>query len=167
MTTLVTVGNLKRPFTRLLDSVREAVDALSKPIVVQHGPARYEDPRCVCVEKLSAAEYRATLEAASLVICHAGQGSLLEAAALRKPIVTLPRLARHGEHVDDHQIEFAEYFVERGWAVIPRDGETLAEAAERATPPIDAPVLSFAAANETVSRFVQMEASDMGLYGGG
>ena len=166
MTTFVTVGNLKRPFTRLLDGVRDVIEQLSKPIVVQHGPARFEDPRCVCAEKLLAVEYRATLEAASLVICHASQGSLLEAVALQKPIVTLPRLARHGEHVDDHQIEFAEYFVERGWAVIPRDGETLAEAAARAVPPIDAPVLNFTAVTETVSRFVRMEARDMGLYGG-
>jgi UDP-N-acetylglucosamine transferase subunit ALG13 len=166
MTTFVTVGNLNRPFTRLLDGVRDVADMLTKPIVVQHGPARFDDPRCVCVEKLSAAEYRATLEAASLVICHAGQGSLLEAAALRKPIVTVPRLARHGEHIDDHQIEFAEYFVERGWAVIPRDGETLAEAAARAVVPVEVPVLGFDALAETVSRFVRREAGELGLDDG-
>ena len=37
---------------------------------------------------------------------------------------------------------------------------------KRAVPPIDAPVLNFTAVAETVSRFVWMEARDIGLRGG-
>lgn len=165
MTTLVTVGNAPRPFTRLLDLVIASADELPKPIVVQHGPARFDDKRCEAVEKLVATEYRRRLEASSLVICHAGQGALLEAAALGKPIVTLPRLARLGEHIDDHQIEFAEYFVERGWAVMPREGESLTEAAARARPPLDAPSPNFDKLALTVTGIVNEEATRRGLRG--
>jgi len=45
------------------------------------------------------------MENAEYVVCHAGSG-LISAAlrAGRRPLV-LPRLARHGEHFDDHQTQ--------------------------------------------------------------
>lgn len=54
---------------------------------------------------------------ADVVVTHSGVGSVLDCLeAGRKPVV-IPRLSRHGEHVDDHQLEFTNWLVESGLAV--------------------------------------------------
>ncbi len=163
MTTLVTVGNTPRPFPRLLRLVTDSLAELPKPVVVQHGPAPFSDPGCLCVEKLPAPEYRRWLEEASLVICHAGQGAMLEAAALRKPIIAVPRLAHLGEHIDDHQIQLAEFFAEHGWVVLPKLGESLAAAAARAAVPSGAPLPDFTGLTDTVMGLIDAEARRRGV----
>ena len=49
-----------------------------------------------------------SIEKASLVIAHAGQGSTRMLANMKASFVLLPRLKRYGEHVDDHQMELAK-----------------------------------------------------------
>lgn len=165
MSTLVTVGNSTQPFIRLLNMVAASLDGLPRPVIVQHGPAPFDDRRCVCIGKLPKLDYHRHLANASLVICHAGQGALLEAAALGKAIVTVPRLAELDEHVDDHQIEFAEFFVERGWAVVPSPGETLVEAMARISMPNAAVVPDFTRLSDKVTALMREEAAALGLQG--
>jgi UDP-N-acetylglucosamine transferase subunit ALG13 len=43
------------------------------------------------------------------VVCHAGDGSILAAVRAGHVPVVLPRLARYGEAVDDHQLELAAH----------------------------------------------------------
>ena len=52
MSTFVSVGNAKQPFKRLLEAVQENAGILPKPVVVQFGHNRFEDPRFECVEFL-------------------------------------------------------------------------------------------------------------------
>ena len=133
--------------------------------MVQHGPAPFSDERCECATKLSASDYRWRLENASLVVCHAGQGALLEAAALGKSIITVPRLARLGEHVDDHQIEFAGFFEEQGWAVVPASGESLMDAITRIPPQAAVPPPDFARLARKVTELITEQAELLGLDG--
>lgn len=44
----------------------------------------------------------------SLIVAHAGMGSILSALRSRKPIIVLPRLAAMGEHRSDHQVATAK-----------------------------------------------------------
>lgn len=58
-------------------------------------------------------ELLAEIATADAVVCHAGSGTLRDAlAAGHRPIV-VPRLARHREHVNDHQLELAEALGDR------------------------------------------------------
>jgi UDP-N-acetylglucosamine transferase subunit ALG13 len=66
---------------------------------------------------LPAHELRSAMERADLVVCHAGCGSALTALEAGHRPVLVPRQARHGEHVDDHQREIAEELEGRGLAV--------------------------------------------------
>ena len=50
---------------------------------------------------------------ADVVIAHAGVGSILMALACGKAPIVLPRLARHGEHIDDHQLDIARLLDQR------------------------------------------------------
>ncbi len=66
-------------------------------------------------------------------ICEPGRfsNSLLEALSLGHRPIILPRLAEHGEHVDDHQVELAESLFERSLAVDARLGPAAVEEALR------------------------------------
>lgn len=62
---------------------------------------------------LSPTEFDKSMEQCSLIVAHAGMGSILSALRLRKPIVVLPRLAAMGEHRSDHQVATAKRMGER------------------------------------------------------
>lgn len=62
-------------------------------------------------------ELRAAIAEADLVISHAGTGSALTAFELGKAPLLLPRSARHGEHIDDHQLLTSAELTRRGLAV--------------------------------------------------
>jgi UDP-N-acetylglucosamine--N-acetylmuramyl-(pentapeptide) pyrophosphoryl-undecaprenol N-acetylglucosamine transferase len=103
----VGVGTHSQQFDRLLRLVDRAAGEgiLPAPLVAQGGSSTYR-PRHYQLRKwLSPEEVADAIRDAKYVICHAGAGLLSSALrAGRRPLV-LPRLARHGEHYDDHQTQ--------------------------------------------------------------
>jgi UDP-N-acetylglucosamine transferase subunit ALG13 len=107
----VTVGNATQPFVRLL----RAVDGLAgqgffrdEEVVIQaRHVGGFVPEHCRLVPVLSEGEYRVHVNEASLVICHAGAGSLYHAFAAGKVPVVMPRRKSLGEHVED-QYAFVE-----------------------------------------------------------
>ena len=59
-------------------------------------------------------ELVALMTRAEAVICHAGVGTIVTALKAGHVPVVIPRLAAHGEHVDDHQMDIATKFGDRG-----------------------------------------------------
>ena len=80
------------------------------------------------------------LRDADLVVCHGGTGSLITALREGCRTIVIPRLFERGEHYDNHQVEIARAFAERGLvSVVENDGEFEAKLAEaRARPPVRA-----------------------------
>lgn len=58
--------------------------------------------------------YRERVEAATLLVAHAGAGTILTALERGKAILVMPRRAALGECRDDQQIATARAFAERG-----------------------------------------------------
>ncbi|AYF98919.1 glycosyltransferase [Protaetiibacter intestinalis] len=83
------------------------------------------------------AELTAAIEEADLVVAHAGVGAAVTAIEAGKCPVLVPRLARHHEHIDDHQVQIAQELARRGLAVhaTPEQlsSELLLDAARRST----------------------------------
>jgi GlcNAc-P-P-Und epimerase len=105
--TFVGVGTHSQPFDRLLKMVDRAVGdgVLPKPVVAQGGPSRYRPQHYELQAVLPPDEVDEAVQNARHVVCHAGSGLITSALrAGRKPLV-LARLARHGEHFDDHQLQ--------------------------------------------------------------
>jgi UDP-N-acetylglucosamine transferase subunit ALG13 len=104
-------------------------------VVIQHGhTAPRSQLQAEWHEFLSTDEMRATISAASTVICHAGVGCIMTALARdRRPIV-LPRLRGHGEHVDDHQLQIARELDACGLVTMHREGDSLATTLSRVRP---------------------------------
>ena len=132
MTTFVSVGNATQPFNRLLDKVAEIVYRLPPPVIVQHGSTVFQAPTCEVHAFLSMEDFSKWVAAASLVISHAGAGSIIHAVRAGRIPVVMPRRVGRGEHVDDHQLEFAMELEKVGKAVVAMEPDDLEGAISRA-----------------------------------
>lgn len=106
--TLVTVGNGRQAFFRLLDAVGLIAHALPRPVIVQCGHTPFSSPHLEVRNFVENEEFLRLLDAAVLVISHAGAGTIIQAVRAGHVPVVMPRLARFGEVLDDHQLELAE-----------------------------------------------------------
>ena len=130
--TILTLGTHEQPFPR---AVRIAASlARGEPLLVQHGstPPDRDLPNVSWVELLGLDELTEAMREASLVVAHAGVGSIVLALRAGKRPVVIPRLAARGEHVDDHQVQIAKRLDERGLVVACMDEAGIEAAAERA-----------------------------------
>lgn len=125
----VTVGTNEARFDRLV----RAVEALGGPeeLVVQHGPSPVRPSGATCVDYLSFEDLTEHIRRASLVVMHAGVGSILAALANGVRPVVVPRLKRFGEAVDDHQLMFGRRAHAEGLVELVEDPDALPEAAAR------------------------------------
>jgi UDP-N-acetylglucosamine transferase subunit ALG13 len=120
-----TVGTNEAAFDRLVAAVGEL--DLDEELIVQRGSSRIELSNATVHDYLSFDEMAALSRSARAIVSHAGVGSVLVAlAAGHRPIV-VPRLAEHGEAVDDHQLTFARRFAAEGLVTL-ADSSTLAAA---------------------------------------
>lgn len=134
LSTFVSVGNATQPFHRLLDAVCELVHQLPQPVFVQYGSA--QDficcPSCHAVAFMEMQAFERQVAEAELLILHAGAGSVIHAVRAGKVPVVMPRRAHLGEHVDDHQLEFARELAAAGKVVMCEDVSELADAVAEA-----------------------------------
>jgi UDP-N-acetylglucosamine--N-acetylmuramyl-(pentapeptide) pyrophosphoryl-undecaprenol N-acetylglucosamine transferase len=70
-----------------------------------------------------AAEFSTAIEAADVIVAHAGAGIALTALDAGKVPILVPRVASLGEHIDDHQGEIARHLAVAGLAVAADAGE--------------------------------------------
>ena len=122
----VTTGTNGTPFDRLL----LALDALgsSEPLIVQHGPSTIRPRSAECVDFVGFDRLAELVRSADRVVAHAGVGTVLVSLINgRKPFV-VPRLARYGEAVDDHQLHFARRLDREGLVKLVEDPAGLSEA---------------------------------------
>ena len=108
-----TLGTIIFPFDRAVDWLEILLkeELITEPVLFQHGAtsvARLDHPLLTSVTSLSKTEMQRSIKQASLVIAHAGQGSTRMLAKMGASFVLLPRLKRHYEHIDDHQLLFAQ-----------------------------------------------------------
>jgi UDP-N-acetylglucosamine transferase subunit ALG13 len=101
----VTVGTHEQPFQRLLDEVERLAGSTDLEFVCQLGPAN-AGPTYEWTRLTSPAVMADRIASAEVVICHGGPATIIEALNCGKPVVLVPRQAKYGEHVDDHQLAF-------------------------------------------------------------
>ena len=115
------VGNEKRPFSRLLDEVCSAEEflknSLSGPIqlcvTVQHGHTPRLNTDWEYYRFLSYEEHVEELKSADLVLGHAGAGLLTDTINAGKRPFLLPRKQNLSEHLNDHQEQLFTFGLER------------------------------------------------------
>ena len=126
----MSVGNLKKPFVRLLHAVSDNVATLPGPVIVQHGHSPFLDSNCTAVPFLKMEEFQQRVADAAVVILHGGAGSIITALqAGQKPIV-MARRASLDEHVDEHQQELVRELSAAGRILVAEDAASLRRAVE-------------------------------------
>lgn len=108
----LTVGT-QEPFDRLVKAVDEWAGTHDIPVFGQLGrltPESYRPINFQFEQFIGADEYQERLEACSLLIAHAGMGSIISALTYGKPLLMMARRASFGEHRNEHQLATAERF---------------------------------------------------------
>jgi UDP-N-acetylglucosamine transferase subunit ALG13 len=108
-----------RPLAEIDDAVRQGL--LTDEIVVQSGNTQYESPHMTLVPFFDKEQLEKMYERAAMVICQAGVGSIMLGLRKGKRVISIARLARFDEHIDDHQLEILEVFSKSG-AILPWSG---------------------------------------------
>jgi UDP-N-acetylglucosamine transferase subunit ALG13 len=113
----VTIGT-SEPFDRLIAALP---DDASEELVVQCGQSSMRPAGAEVHEYLSYDELVTLVRRARVVVCHAGVGTILTALANERRPIVVPRLARHGEAVDDHQVALARRLADVGLVLLAED----------------------------------------------
>lgn len=128
----VTVGT-QLPFDRLIRavdawcSVGERGEVFGQ--IARPGPEGYAPQHFEWQEFLDPNEFRERFSSATMVIAHAGMGSIISALSMGKPIVIMPRKASLGEHRNDHQAGTALRFSTRAGIFVAPDENSFGAAA--------------------------------------
>lgn len=104
----ITLGSQKFQFDRLLKIVDELL--IDEEIFAQIGYSNYKPQNYNYTEFLDRDEFSEIMSKAHIVITHGGTGAIIAAIKKGKKVIAIPRLAKYGEHVDDHQIQLIEQF---------------------------------------------------------
>lgn len=163
MGTLVSVGNATQPFPRLLGAIAAMADRLPQPVVIQSGYTSFQCGGCDMRPFLEMSAFETLVTEANLLILHAGAGSVIHALRAGKVPVLMPRRAALGEHVDDHQIEFARELEKMGRVSVAYESRELEGAVARALAMQKDPIASRVSpmvglVAETLDRYARLSA---------
>lgn len=106
----VTLGSQKFQFNRLLNAIDEL--NVDEEIFAQIGYSEYVPKNYKYKKFLDREEFSEIINKADIVITHGGTGAIIGAVKKGKKVIAVPRLAKYGEHVDDHQLQIIEQFKE-------------------------------------------------------
>jgi len=107
----VTVGTLF-PFDRLVKTIDDlaGAGAFDEDVIVQIGDGGHRPRHVEWVESFDKAAFDRHVERSTRMVSHAGMGTIFQCLERRKPLLVVPRLRRHREHVNDHQVMTAKRF---------------------------------------------------------
>ena len=110
----VTVGSQKFQFNRLLKKVDDLIEdgTIKEEVFAQTGASDYKPKNYKYVDFTTREEFAENLDKCNLLITHAGTGVIVTALKKGKKVIAVPRLAKYGEHVDDHQVQLVKQFDE-------------------------------------------------------
>lgn len=103
----VSVGSRDYQFDRLLKEVDRLIETgiINTPVFAQIGNSGYIPKHYSYKRYLEKEEFSDTQDKAELIISHGGTGALVSTLKKGKKVIAVPRLARFGEHIDDHQMQ--------------------------------------------------------------
>ncbi len=154
---VVTVGTDHHPFDRLVRWVDEWCDAHpDAKVVIQRGSSQ-ESRHGSSRELISYAELCDLFARASAVVSHGGPATVMDALGAGRLPIVVPRDPELGEHVDGHQLRFAQHLGRSDLAVVARDEAELFAAIDRALAnPSDFTAKVAAEVSDGVSRFADV-----------
>ena len=129
----VTLGSQKFQFNRLLMELDKLVEEkkISNDIFAQIGYSDYKPKNYEFKEFLDREQFAEFMDKCDTVITHGGTGAIVGAVKRDKKVIAVPRLAKFGEHVDDHQLQIIDQFTNMNFIVGVKETNEIYEALEQ------------------------------------
>lgn len=110
----ITLGSQKFQFNRLLQAIDDLVGKgdITEPVFAQIGHSDYVPLHFQYEKFMDRNEFSQKIAESDIVITHGGTGVIINAVKAGKKVIAVPRRAKYGEHVDDHQLQIIEQFKE-------------------------------------------------------
>ncbi|HAT4246486.1 TPA: multidrug MFS transporter [Clostridium perfringens] len=111
----ITVGTHEQPFNRLIEYVDKLKEykILDEEVVIQTGFSTYEPKYCNWRRIYPYDEMVKYVNRAKIIITHGGPSSFIMPLQVGKIPVVVPRQKKYDEHVNDHQLDFANAVAKR------------------------------------------------------
>ena len=129
----ITTGSQKFQFNRLLKEVDQLYEdgLLTMSAFAQIGSSDYRPKHYEYRDFLDRDAFAVEMDRADIVITHGGTGVIISAVKKGKKVIAVPRLAKYGEHVDDHQLQLLEQFEGMGIIEVCHETDNLADCLAR------------------------------------
>lgn len=129
----VTLGSQKFQFNRLLIELDKLVEEkkICNDIFAQIGYSDYKPKNYEFKEFLDREQFAELMDRCEIVITHGGTGAIVGAVKREKKVLAVPRLAKFGEHVDDHQLQIIGQFTDMNFIVGVKETSEIYEALEQ------------------------------------
>ena len=127
---IILLGTQKYSFHRLLEEVQKCVEngTIKEEIIVQAGGTEFSSKEMKMFTLIAQDELEKLMEKADIIITHGGVGSIVNGVKLGKKVIAVPRLKKHGEVANDHQIQIIETFAKEEFIIGLKDVSELEEA---------------------------------------
>lgn len=109
----VTLGTQDKKFQRLLDAVEKL--NVHEKIIAQIGSTDFESNKMELHKFISKDEFDNYMKEASVIITHAGVGTIIEGLKLHKKMIVAARKKEYKEHVNNHQEQILKLFSKDGY----------------------------------------------------
>jgi len=130
----LTVGTHTQSFDRLISEMDRLVGerSIREKVVGQIGNSAYEPRNFEWFRFTDFDRLNGLYDSADVLVTHGGAGSILNGLSRGKPVVSMPRLARYDEHVNDHQVELVKFLEKKRKIVAVYEARGLAAAITKA-----------------------------------
>lgn len=114
-----TIGTQKIQFTRFFTELENLIrsEEITEEVIAQTGYTHYKSPCFTSFDFVREEKFSQYIREASLIITHAGYGSLFHAIKEGKKIIAIARLKKYAEMIDDHQLELTKKLSEEGYII--------------------------------------------------
>jgi len=117
------------PFDRLVKAADEWCAANpGAEVFAQIGAGEYLPRNMKWVRSLDPAEFRARCAETTLLVSHAGMGTVITASEMERPLIVMPRRADLMEVTSDHQLATATWLRGKSWIRVADNERALVEA---------------------------------------
>lgn len=110
-----------QPFDRLVRALDEYARESNEKTVIQIGVSNYVPRHSQYARFFESDAYERLVEEASVVVSHAGAGTVIDVLCRGKPLILMPRERKYGELNIDHQLELALALQDAGQSILVHD----------------------------------------------
>lgn len=116
---LILLGTQDKEFPRILRSVSKQIKngTIKEKVIAQIGCTKYSDEKIKTFDFVSKEELQDLIDKARIIITHGGVGTITECINKNKKVIAVPRLKKHKEHTNDHQLQIIKEFADKGYVL--------------------------------------------------